>query len=838
MGLTPQERDELERLQGGAAAPAPTSAPQSPAADSVSLSFTPTPTPTPAPTAALTPAERAELADLQSGAPAPQPAAEPAPVPGPDEIQQPMGGFAALYEHAFPSGPNINEEHEKLPDWLRMPEMLHPSLDMVRAHLGAGATMAGADRTKEILEKRFPGIDIQKDGRYLLITSPSDGKKYAFKPGFRPISDGVRIVEGILAGAAAGVGLTAAAGAGGAALAGMGATTLGAALPAAVAAIPTTGVVGGAVTQAGNAALQAGLQKFAGGANVSAGDALGQVAGGLAFGAAIPLAGGAARGAANALFGSAPAAEAAVGAAAMSAPQLAAKAVAAARGGASAAEDVAAQVKPDPNILAAAERQGLTPQIHADQASTNPTFQQVSQAIPGAAERHAATSAEILKNLEQLVTNAGGDVDRSVLETTIKNGIEKQTAEYATQTKAFYDTVKAAVPPTFPTPASKLVAKIDAVLSELGAATSSEATGKTKDVLRGELNKLRNVVTPPSGAAPTWRAMDVLAKELGAATAGKGAFKKLSPGVASELLPSMVADRLAVAEGRGVGDAFTKSVEAFKVQKAFEDAAAEAFGEKSAQALARLSSGAKGLSKGFADQFATIINAAPEALRPKIAASSVLSVFERSKDFSPEAAVRWFDGLQSNENAYNALMKHLDPEMREGLKDSVTLLRGVTGAMSQKGLNGKTLFREDVPFFKILLATGLGHGAGHALNAVGIPIPPGVVSTAVSSFVVAKMLKKTPLLDAMEGFVTSPAGRAAIEGSAMKAPLSGTRTASIAAAASFQRFMDALNVPASGRTMWLERALAQAANTGVQSYNQQPAPAPTPYAQPQPVKEN
>lgn len=83
------------------------------------------------------------------------------------------------------------ESTEALQDWTDMPEMQFGGnegiLQKIKNIPALGMTaFTGADETAKILKNVYPDMQISQDekGNYL-FTSPTDGKQYAFKPGFR-----------------------------------------------------------------------------------------------------------------------------------------------------------------------------------------------------------------------------------------------------------------------------------------------------------------------------------------------------------------------------------------------------------------------------------------------------------------------------------------------------------------------------------------------------------------------------------------------------------------------------------------------------------------------------
>jgi hypothetical protein len=80
---------------------------------------------------------------------------------------------------------------EKLPSWVRMPEMNELSLKGAQTLLGTMA--AGPDEISQIIKSQNPDVVVEKDAKgNIIFTSAKDGQKYAIKPGFRAEEDLLR----------------------------------------------------------------------------------------------------------------------------------------------------------------------------------------------------------------------------------------------------------------------------------------------------------------------------------------------------------------------------------------------------------------------------------------------------------------------------------------------------------------------------------------------------------------------------------------------------------------------------------------------------------------------
>jgi hypothetical protein len=80
---------------------------------------------------------------------------------------------------------------EKLPSWVRMPEMNQFNLKGFKNLLGTMA--AGPEEVAKVITNQNPDVKVDKDEKgNIIFTSAEDGQKYAIKPGFRAEEDLLR----------------------------------------------------------------------------------------------------------------------------------------------------------------------------------------------------------------------------------------------------------------------------------------------------------------------------------------------------------------------------------------------------------------------------------------------------------------------------------------------------------------------------------------------------------------------------------------------------------------------------------------------------------------------
>lgn len=115
-------------------------------------------------------------------------------------------------------------------------------------------------------------------------------------------------------------------------------------------------------------------------------------------------------------------------------------------------EALSRQVKPDMNILAAADELGLGNQLLPSHFSTNGTYRALEQGMKSVpASRLEAQEEKVITELQRqaddLITRYGGTTDKSALSESFKEQSIKTTKELNDQSDALYEKVNKAIPP-------------------------------------------------------------------------------------------------------------------------------------------------------------------------------------------------------------------------------------------------------------------------------------------------------------------------------------------------------------------------------------------------------
>lgn len=659
-------------------------------------------------------------------------------------------------EPARAAGEEGVERYEQLPDWMRMPELRSLSKNAALALVGTLAT--GPEETKKIIETQFPKIGARQDGRYIIFKS-EDGNEYAWKPGLR-FSD---VARGL---AAAGMGA--------------GATAAGAAMfPAVAAAVPAgvggamlggaaSGLVGGVVNEAAQAAA---------GGRFDPGDAaLSGVVGG-----AIPAVGGALRGAKGLISGAPDVPPM------QSFDDLAAAAGRASQGGADDAARLAASVAPDQEMLAAAERQGLTPNLLPEQITTNPAARDVfasarSSSSTGLRSEAEKTAERLLGQVRDKLSEFGAKIDRGVFDESLRDGVAKSYAAASKSAKEAYDDLFKTIgrgTEVDATPTLEWIAKYEA---DLGGAP---------------LPKMLKAAKARLTERPTLLNFDSFRKQVGAATKGKGAFGKEEAGLASGLKAAMEENLDLIADKFSQGDKL-KAAKALKIaegdiERGFEGMFKKQFDKTlEGSALGRTSGAVDAAARGDTSKLIGMLKIVPEPQRQEFLMSTFGFALEKAGDFSKMLKV--FDALDVNPQLNTMMKTSVTPEARAGLRDVVTVLRGVNAAAGVSG--DPSRLKAALP--KLKAADGFVSRLYGLFKA-----KTGGIGQVAADLVQGESADEMRLI----GRFLADENGALIRGVTSGKPPKPGLIKGVLRSLSFKRMMDAANVPPSERQRWLEKVI-------------------------------
>lgn len=665
------------------------------------------------------------------------------------------------------------EETRTLPDWATMPEL--NQLSLASAKTGLGTLLAGPEEISKIIKSNFPDAKVRQDekGNYL-ITSPTDGKEYAIKPGFQ-VSDIPRAIGALAAFSPAGaartvVGQGAAAAGTQAAIEATQAATGGefngkdvAAAGALGAAVPAVSRVAGAVGNAVRGVAGRGarpVEAVAGRVEPSLAPAEGtaaRAAEAAPEGDVIEIVGN------NAPSAAAPApAPTATPAAPLPASELNAAAKKAAEGGigsSRARQTLAEQSAPDAETVAAAERLGIADNLQPDHITTNQAYRELAQAVksvPGSEARAAEIQGleAVAKRADDLVSELGGTDDLSSLSTSIRQRMQSSQTELEEQANKLYSQIREAVPAQSPAPARNVLEFIEQRAKDLGG--------------RENLSPIEKMVAqklgPRAGKEPTYTLLDDVRKDIGAAARQAGAFKDADTGLAKRLYNLVTKDQELAIEPYGASDLLTAAKAAVSTRKALEDDMVALFGKNLGDSVVGdISRSVSALGKGDTSQFLRLIQSVPKDLRQQVAASGLnyaLGKGAKSGTVNFNTFARWYEGLQKNQQAYNALMANLAPEARQSLRDFYRVADGISKATRERITTGRIqAVQQELKGADGLIARiyDVAKRSATGLAAEAVTAPIGLPGAGISAGIASALTKGKPdVLKAADKVISSP----------------------------------------------------------------------------------
>lgn len=772
------------------------------------------------------------------------------------EIAKPEGFVKRAADATFETisgAARSTPEIEALPDWAKMPEFTGGSGKALKA--GIGTLFASPSEAVKVMKEQYPDMAIRQDGKGNYILTSRDGQDYAIKPGMRA-SDVPRVAAAagaftpagmartVVGGAAAAAGTEAAiqasqaatggdfdakdvlmAGAGGAVVP-IAARVIDAAKPAVARAVDAfkSRLPGAAARAEAEGAPVAAAAPTEPPVPPSTPPAAPPSGGGAPPGEVPPVAPASAptprpaeavppvEPAAVPPTGSAPPAAAAPTQTAEELAAVTRKAAGGGFGSKAAKQELAESATPDAETVAAAKRLGIDEHLQPDHVTTNDAYRTLAavvKSIPASEAKAAEVRglAKVAERADEIITELGGSRDMSALNAGVKTELSKIEKSFKSQAGELYDAVAARVQAKTPAPANNVLQMIKERADTLGGIEHLSA---------GE-RKILTTLAPKEGVQPTYALLDQTRKDIGEAARGANeAFGTRDSRLLNSLQSALRADQEAVAQAAGAGEIWNAANAATRAYKGVQDDLKGLFGkELSSSIVGDLSRSVKALSAGDVSGFIKLVKATPESMRHELVASGLASAFNNSAvkgGINFNNYVNWFEGLQRNRIARDALFSNLPKEAVQRLTDLYKVSKGIAASTGQFIATGRLLA---APVKQILEADNLlSHifdvakraGAAEALTStVGLP------GTGVAAAVGAALARgRTPVMKAADSLINSPEFIAAARNA------SKNNINRLARSSKFVRFVKAAGSPRDMKDgeKWVAQALQAKKESG------------------------
>lgn len=460
---------------------------------------------------------------------------------------------------------------------------------------------------------------------------------------------------------------------------------------------------------------------------------------------------------------------------------------------------LAEQAAPDTETLAAAKRLGIEDNLQPDHVTTNQTFRELSQAVksmPGSAARAQELEGlqAVAKRADDLVTELGGTKDLSTLSDNVKNRMLSTVDDLEGQANKLYGDIRANIPNDTRVTAPSILEFIKERAKSLGGAENltpmeKRIVAKLTPKARTTTEQVPGRVGITSGTTrqvgsselPRYGLMDDIRTSVGQAARMQGPFKDADTGLAKKLYSLITADQEAAIKPFGMTETIDAAKAAVRTRKALEDDVVSLYGKNLGSSLVgNLAGGVQGLGKGDTAKFLKLINAVPADLRPEVTASALNYGFRngaKSGELNFRTFAQWFEGLQQNKQAYNALMANLPKEAPQMLKDLYRVSSGISAASKERIMNGrlnaitKELEGADTAMQKVYdVAKGFAKGLGYEAGTSAIGLHGAGLVAGISS---ALSKAKPDVMKAADKLISDPAfismAKASVRGESPKA---------------------------------------------------------------------
>lgn len=482
---------------------------------------------------------------------------------------------------------------------------------------------------------------------------------------------------------------------------------------------------------------------------------------------------------------------------------------------------LAGEAAPDAETIAAAKRLGIDDNLQADHVTTNQSFRELSQAvksIPGSAARSQEMEGlqAIGRRADDLVTQLGGTKDLSTLSDNIKTQMLKTGDELEAKANDLYGQIRQNIPAGTRVAAPNTLKFIEDRITSLGGRENLSSLEKSivkklspKSVMTTERVPGRVGISSPtitlsqSETQPLYGLVDDVRKTVGQAARMSGPFKDADTGLAKKLYELITTDQEAGIAPFGMTEVIDAAKSAVRTRKGLEDDMVSLFGKNLGNSIVgNLAGGTMALQKGDVSKFTKLINSVPQNLRQETTASALNYAFGKatqngSLNFNTFA--RWYEGLQRNKQAREAIMANLPKEGRQSLEDLYRVSNGIASASKERIVTGrlnaitKELEGTDSAMKRVYDAAKKSAGIAAAEMATSSVGAPGV---GLASGITSALMKTKPdVMRAADKLISDPAFIAMAKASVKGESPPPTAVKSLAKSKTMASFKKALNNP-------------------------------------------
>ncbi|MCA8326133.1 transglycosylase SLT domain-containing protein [Burkholderia cepacia] len=374
-------------------------------------------------------------------------------------------------------------------------------------------------------------------------------------------------------------------------------------------------------------------------------------------------------------------------------------------------QTLAAQMAPDPERLAAAERLGIADNLQPDHLTTNQAAIELTQAIksmPGSIARSEEMQGlqQVGQRAQKIVEDAAGTNDLSELSSSVKSELANTQQQLDQKAESLYSDLRSSVPAKMGVAPDNVLGFIAQRADELGGAKNLSPTErmimskltpqKAPMMVGGQEVDPAALGLKPEVNNPSYALLDDVRKNIGAGLKNQGPFKDADSGLLKALYGRISEDqRTALANVPGALEKFDMARAAVQMRKSVEDDMTSLFGKQLGDSLVgKLGTAVTAAAKGDETKLAGLLKAVPQSMREKVMSSGLAYAFGKATkngDLNFKSFADWYDGLKKNSAAHNLVMANLPAETRQQLIDLATVSRGVANATRENITTGRIM---------------------------------------------------------------------------------------------------------------------------------------------------
>jgi hypothetical protein len=495
-------------------------------------------------------------------------------------------------------------------------------------------------------------------------------------------------------------------------------------------------------------------------------------------------------------------------------------------------ERLASEIPVNPEVVAAADRLGITQYLQPDHITTSQVVREIGQAVkstPGSAARAAEMEglARVGDTAVKLIEDLGGTRDLSTLNKDVRATMQRTTEALKTKSDALYKEISQDIPANTRVRADKTLAYIQKRAKEMNGVEN--LTPIEKDLL----SKLTPQQIPSkSGKSvreihPTYALVDELRKDAGEIGGGASLIPDRSKRIAKDLTKLLDEDQGVAAQAAGALDKWTQAKEAVRLRKGVEDDMKALFGKAFDESLVdNLVRTSKGLSKGDADSFAKMIKAIPDNMRSDVVTSALATSFgnaTKNGELNFNTFTKFYDGITRNKQAAAALFSNLPPGAKSRFDDLAKVGKSISQATRENIPTGRLQSTEKQLEEADNFASTVYSIASRA--AIGIPIEAaassvGLRGLGISAGITSALMKqRTTAAKAADAVLLSPEFQRLVVDSAGNPTAQQQAIRRLASSPRFDVFAQAAGLPRamSDRELFIRNALLAGATEEAQA---------------------